>query len=152
MGFMSHIADRYRRWRHTRGFGVHSPLAYTIVTEALYPRTGYRYYLETDARLCSPDPGESRRARAIYRLCVRLRSIIPHPFEVYIHPDAPKCYHNAMRLAGVRRAASPLQAQCCIWPSQAATAPTDGELLLSGRRLSILIRGRCMAPTFYTIP
>lgn len=36
--------DLYRRWRHTRGFGVHSPLAYNLVKFALCPGRSYGWY------------------------------------------------------------------------------------------------------------
>lgn len=34
----------YKRWRHSRGYGVHSPYAYKIVTEVLQSPRGYAYY------------------------------------------------------------------------------------------------------------
>ena len=33
-----------KRLRHRRGFGIHSPWAYTFVREVLCPRRGYAYY------------------------------------------------------------------------------------------------------------
>lgn len=177
MGIMSRLADSYRRWRHSRGFGIHSPFAYTLVTEALYPRRGYSYYMETDPRLDSAHPAVSRRARAIYRLCIRLRgmsdSTAPHSRQtcipsapirhermpVYLNPEAPECYHTALKLAGVKPVRNPEEAQCCIWTMPAddnsphpPSHPSEGELLFTGRHISILIRRRCMAPTAYTIP
>lgn len=41
---MTTPVERYRRLRHSRGFGVHSPWAYGLVREALMPLRGYGYY------------------------------------------------------------------------------------------------------------
>lgn len=57
----------YKRWRHGRGFGVHSPLAYAVVMETLRPQHGYAYHAELDTRLGGGIiPHE--RARQIVRL------------------------------------------------------------------------------------
>ena len=66
MSWISAITDSYRRFRHSKGFGVHSPFAYALITEALYPSRGYMYYLESDPRLESAAPADSRRTRALY--------------------------------------------------------------------------------------
>lgn len=44
MAFGSRIILAYRRWRHTKGYGVHSPYAYRLVRLALHPSRGYGYY------------------------------------------------------------------------------------------------------------
>lgn len=41
----------YKRWRHGRGFGVHSPLAYALVSEVLRKQRGYAYRAEQDPSL-----------------------------------------------------------------------------------------------------
>lgn len=157
MRILPRIADAYRRWRHTRGFGVHSPFAYAIVTEALYPRRGYAYYLENDARLESPSPGESGRARAIYRLCIFLRQRHASPLKVHLMPEAPKCYRMAVRLAGAHITGEAHEAHCrlttpAILARECALTPLHGQLMLAGRDMTILISGRDMAPTIYTLP
>lgn len=38
------ICEAYKRWRHTKGYGVHSPFAYKIVKEVIKPKRGYGYY------------------------------------------------------------------------------------------------------------
>ena len=40
------LFDIYKRWRHTRGYGIHSPFAYRLVTEAIRPTRGYSYHAE----------------------------------------------------------------------------------------------------------
>lgn len=36
----------YKRLRHSRGYGVHSPSAYRLVREVICPGRGYEYYAE----------------------------------------------------------------------------------------------------------
>ena len=57
----------YKRWRHGRGFGVHSPSAYGMVMEALRPWRGYAYRAELAA---CPGSGvlPAKRARQLVRM------------------------------------------------------------------------------------
>lgn len=48
------LFDRFCRWRHSRGFGIHSPFAYRLITEAICPARGYLYYEELTPRLSHP--------------------------------------------------------------------------------------------------
>lgn len=34
----------YKRWRHSRGYGVHTPSGYAFVREVVHPGRRYRYY------------------------------------------------------------------------------------------------------------
>lgn len=68
------LADYIRKWRHTLGYGVHSPLAYRIVKECLKPDSRYGFYC--DAYLdfeYHEDRIGLRRARMIIRLLNLLR-------------------------------------------------------------------------------
>lgn len=38
------LIDKYKRWRHGRGYGIHSPYAYEMVREVLNPPRIYAYY------------------------------------------------------------------------------------------------------------
>lgn len=67
MGF----ADWYKRLRHSKGYGVHSPFAFRMVLETLNPPRGYRYYAEE--AFADPDH------RLVYRIIVALQ-----PSEVHI--------------------------------------------------------------------
>ena len=87
------LKDWIRRWRHTRGYGVHSPLAFRIVKECIRPDERYGFY-------CDPyldfeyheDRRGLRRARMIIRLLHLLR-----PAHVWM-PDADKRIVTAIRM------------------------------------------------------
>ncbi len=72
------IWQAYLRWRHRRGFGVHSPFAYDIVTTAINPGSyGYYGYEEIDRILLSAAEygGALRKdAKLLLRLLIHLRS------------------------------------------------------------------------------
>lgn len=57
----------YKRWRHGRGFGVHSPLAYALVTEVLRKQRGYAYRAEQ-----APSLGDGVLCNGRARMLVRL--------------------------------------------------------------------------------
>ncbi len=42
------ILQRFRRWRRSFGFGVHSPFAYRFIKEVLCPNSRYAYYAYAD--------------------------------------------------------------------------------------------------------
>lgn len=162
-GFFHQIADRYRRWRHSRGFGVHSPFAYALVKDALYPPHSYTYYLENDARLTSENPAEARRARSLYRLAIFLRQYHADPLPIYIWHDAPRCYRAALRLAGTKVLSRPASNVCRILPPEMsagtecrncsdAIGTLNGTLILSSQAYTIIIPCRQMADTIYSLP
>lgn len=67
------IADSYRRWRHGRGFGVHSPYAYRMVREVLRLPDTCGYYAYADIareRVRLRAPLRLADAFLIYRLAV----------------------------------------------------------------------------------
>lgn len=161
------VSDRYRRWRHSRGYGVHSPFAYTLVKEALYPAMGYAYYLEHDPRLDSEDPSESRRARSLYRLALRLRQLHADPLRIYLWSKAPECYRRALTLAGGRLLETPSPSAILILdprdPEAEAKAepphdhptcilPDGGTLTFESPHYTIIIPRRQMADTSYRLP
>lgn len=65
------IATAYKRWRHGRGFGVHSPLAYDLVMNTLRERGAYYAYERLDAAARRGGDVSPRRLRLIFRLLVR---------------------------------------------------------------------------------
>ncbi len=44
LGVANYALDYIERWRHTRGYGVHSPLAYRIVKDCIRPDQKYAFY------------------------------------------------------------------------------------------------------------
>lgn len=73
---MTSLFERYKRWRHGRGFGVHSPLAYSLVCNVVQEHTGYDYYGYTYIHDClnnssMPMRRQRRRARMLHRLAAR---------------------------------------------------------------------------------
>ncbi len=72
------------RWRHTLGYGVHSPLAYRIVRECTHPDREYGYYADSIIRSDS----DSMEMRVQLRLIVRLINTL-HLHEAWL-PECPK--------------------------------------------------------------
>ncbi len=68
---MAKLAGAYRRWRHTRGFGIHSPFAYRLVKEVVSPSPGYLYYAEEEGDMTT-------LGRLAYRLDIFMRSETGH--------------------------------------------------------------------------
>lgn len=89
MGF----AKAYKRWRHTRGYGVHSPFAYRMVRRVLRQSRGYRYYIESGLT------GMRRAERRFVRMLVRLAAELDIR-SAAIAPQLPESFANALH--GVR--------------------------------------------------
>lgn len=92
---MSVIA-RYIRWRHARGFGVHSPFAFRIVQEVLTNPYGFYAFHDIDITLEKerhPRPLQ-RKARMILRLANLIR-----PENVYLQPHIHPAFGTAIRAA-----------------------------------------------------
>lgn len=100
---LGNISEGYKRLRHTRGHGVHSPFAYMLVKEAVHPSPQYAYYgdLDIDNSFGNDFVVSMRRhARILLRLIVLLQ-----PKTVYmpqgIHPAFPtavKCADSSIIL------------------------------------------------------
>lgn len=99
------LADAYKRWRHTRGYGVHSPFAFRIVNEVIREPRGYRYYGydETDAAGTSGSRRMRRMARMLLRLaaCLDVRSAFVAGSEVSaVYSAALRCARSGMIISG----------------------------------------------------
>lgn len=99
------IASGWKRYMHTRGHGVHSPLAYALVTQVVHPGRKYEYYgyFDIDALL-----GESNasvremillreNARLLFRLAAWL-----NVRSVFVDPSLPQAYSVVPRLVDSR--------------------------------------------------
>lgn len=89
------MIESYKRWRHSRGYGVHSPFAYRIVKQALFPKRGYAWYgyaliegNENEYITIS----ERRRARMLLRLAAFLDI-----GSAYIQTDVNGPYYRALK-------------------------------------------------------
>lgn len=73
IALIGRFASAYKRWRHGRGFGVHSPFAYDFITRTLRERLPYYAYSRLDAMCASQhlDASERHRLRLIFRIAVR---------------------------------------------------------------------------------
>lgn len=87
------IKNWIRRWRHTRGYGVHSPLAFRIVKDCIRP--DQRYGLYCDAYLDFEYHNDRRGLRQA-RLIIRLLNIL-RPSHVWM-PDADKRIITAIKM------------------------------------------------------
>lgn len=70
------ISEWYKRWRHGRGFGVHSPFAYRMVREVLRPSGEYAYYAYDEVKRLIHDFAvdmELDEALMLYRILIYLR-------------------------------------------------------------------------------
>lgn len=83
------ISDRINRLRHRKGFGVHSPLAFRLVSEVIAERTGYAFY--SYRKIPSPD------GRRLLRIIAGLR-----PKEVIMLGDDRET-RRIVSMAGNRR-------------------------------------------------
>jgi len=96
---LGRLAESYKRARHSRGFGVHSPFAFAVVN-LLRLRRGSGFYADfqiTDAAL--KEGGRRLRSDALrfHRLCARFAD-----GAVLVSPDAPKAISLAATLASSR--------------------------------------------------
>lgn len=71
MGVREPATNKLSRLRHRRGFGIHSPYAYTVVKNIIAPSRGYAYYCERRPEIMNADrcDREVRIARMLMRWC-----------------------------------------------------------------------------------
>lgn len=91
------IFDAYRRLRHSYGFGVHSPFAYSIVQRVLNPGRNYRWYGYDDIELAAPLEHPARIRRQA-RLLLRLAATC-HIHSAYIPAETPPAFYTALKAA-----------------------------------------------------
>lgn len=69
----SSIFDFINRWRHTHGYGVHSPLAYKLVKDCVHPDDRYAFYVDSKIYSTAADYDEGRYLRLLIRLIHTLK-------------------------------------------------------------------------------
>ena len=168
------LKDWIRRWRHTRGYGVHSPLAFRIVKECIRPDRRYGFY-------CDPyldfEYHEDRRGLRHARMIIRLLNLL-RPTHVWM-PDADKRIVTAIRMI-MPRLRIATQKKCpedtdfiisfdrndiaTLWHKMDAfeecgllafhyseKLPENGTLELSSKDFRIFLRRRGMARLIYEV-
>ena len=79
------IWNSYLRWRHSKGFGVHSPYAYKFITDVVKPgEYGYYAYHDLDRILLEYDlstPRNFKRIAFVIRLLIflKIRRVVSFP-------------------------------------------------------------------------
>lgn len=89
---MSRFIKQLNRWRHSRGFGVHSPYAYRLVCDVVRPnpRYGYYGYHDVERAVLEARVGTSSESRFIRRACLLLRCVATlRPVSVWLPPSPP---------------------------------------------------------------
>ncbi len=83
------------RWRHSRGFGVHSPFAYRIITDAIRLKDEYAYYGYTEIkRVCRKSRNLEFEKDA--RLLLRFSAIIG-AHSTFISKKTPEPFIAALK-------------------------------------------------------
>lgn len=90
------VFERYRRWRHSRGYGVHSPFAYRLVERVIHPGP-YCYYGYGDIDETFPGSVD-RRVRREARMLLRLVAEL-HPASIFLPTGIHPAYHAAVQAA-----------------------------------------------------
>lgn len=97
------IATAYKRWRHTRGYGVHSPFAYSVVRRVIRPGR-YSYYGYHDIEVTIGSHLLRRDMSHVHsdtRMLLRLAAML-HPHSAYLSDDAHPAYYAALKAADSR--------------------------------------------------
>lgn len=88
------LKDYIGRWRHTRGYGVHSPLAYRIVKECVRPDKKYGFY--SDAYL-DFEYHEDRKGLKNVKMAIRLVNLL-RPSCIW-YPNGDKRLCSALKMS-----------------------------------------------------
>lgn len=102
------VAELFSRWRHTKGYGVHSPLAFRLLKHVVRPHRDVAYYGEEKLDSMAYGMAKSGRGRKegisyrlLRRACILLRFVAEQqPSYVWVSPGLPELYSEAIRLAG----------------------------------------------------
>lgn len=98
------IAEAYKRWRHTRGYGVHSPFAYRMVKMVICPGMGYGWYGDAAIDVAADTSEDFRRrkqARMLLRLACFMRTervYLPVSNRSGLLTTALHCYDSRVRI------------------------------------------------------
>lgn len=98
---MKSIGSWYRRWRHTRGFGVHSPLAFRLVETVVKRHYSYYNYdaLEAESNSSCARGVQVHRLKSRALLLHRLASRFPAEQVLFVG-NVPEIFRKSILLAG----------------------------------------------------
>ncbi|MDE5840009.1 MAG: hypothetical protein K2H49_03730 [Muribaculaceae bacterium] len=88
------LKEHIERWRHTRGYGVHSPLAFRIVKECIRPEKIYGFY--SDAYL-DFEYNEDRKGLRNAKMTIRLVNLL-RPSRIWM-PAADRRLRTALGMS-----------------------------------------------------
>ncbi len=132
------------RWRDSKGYGVHFPLAYRIVKECIKPDSAYGYYSDD---IIDHTLHDHPRARWQARLLVRLAAQLPSDRILALGAD-PLLAEVAALLPDTG-AENPTVV--VDFRKSGADVPAAPSLVLTGRSYTIYIWREGMLPISYTL-
>ena len=179
MKMLKRLCAPYLRFRHTRGFGIHSPYAYRFVTDVLRPGDYGYYAFERLCHLGNLSPKNEAEARKIVRLLIFLKAqkVVTDSFmpsvsaaafalnipcitiqegKDYCFAEGDVLFTTRKGTAGIlKRGRTIPGAIMAVNPHQELldiiTQPRDHGLLLNGKRNILLIPRKDMAYVCYEI-
>lgn len=124
------------RWWRSRGFGVHSPLAYEMITEVL--RQDYTYYAYAE---CIDPVARTRRELLVGRLAHRVAvRFYGSPIAV-VGPQPPAVTAGVEAAGpGVCLVDDPDQATAVIYSDLSMLPAQCSGMVFEGRRAAVVVR------------
>lgn len=102
MNPLSSISEAYKRWRHSRGFGIHSPFAYDLVKNVISPgQYSYYGYWDIDKAILSPQSNDYPALRKDARLLLRLLVWL-NVKRLWIYPPSQTVFATVAAAAGIK--------------------------------------------------
>lgn len=122
------IFHAYLRWRHSKGYGVHSPFAYNLVKMAVYPGNAYGYYgyYDIDRAIISEKKKEYPRLRKDARLALRIIATLKSR-RLLLYPQSYATFKAVADALGIPRPA---------FKEGKLPAPGKGDFLLIRHNLN----------------
>lgn len=84
----------YKRFRHTCGFGIHSPFAFTLIRDVIQEHCRYYAYDILDVLPTNPGGMHKRCVRMTHRFAARFQW-----GKITFGPGLPSCYEDAVEMA-----------------------------------------------------
>lgn len=90
-----------KRWRNTRGFGVHSPFGYDIATRVVRPGRLYTYYGYEVINAACEREGCSGKVRKQAKMLLRL-AVLLNIDSAFLPTGVHPAFHSALKAANNR--------------------------------------------------